>query len=289
MKEESAMTMASQLLLQLNKLFPLPVHPFNLANDGTMSYTEWQFQKGEQTIQFFLPYHSQEQMFRGKNVLDIGCGGGGKTCYYATFGPEKIIGIDIVPHYAEEGNAFAREKGLDRIASFLTADSADMPFADNTFDAIIMNDAMEHVDQPEKTLQECFRVLKPGGHLYINFPPYFHPYGAHLSDAIGIPWVHALFSEQAMIDAYKRLVRDLPDGNERIAFRISRHPDGSEYFSYINRMTIRRFRRIQQGVTHPVVYEREIPLRPAVAGLAKLPLLREYFVKMVVCVYRKSE
>ncbi|RNB90365.1 class I SAM-dependent methyltransferase [Brevibacillus fluminis] len=283
------MSLSSTILLQVNRMFPLPVHPFNLANGGKMSYTEWQFQKGQQTIQFFLPYHTQEQMFTDKTVLDIGCGGGGKTCYYATFRPKKIIGIDIVPHYAEEGNAFAREKGLADIAEFMTGDASRMPFADATFDTIIMNDAMEHVDQPEKTLAECFRVLKPGGHLYINFPPYYHPYGAHLSDAIGIPWVHSLFSEQAMINAYKRLVAPLPDGQDRVSFRISKRGDGTEYFSYINRMTIARFRRIQKGVKYPAVYQQEIPLRSIVSGLAKLPGLCEYFVKMVVCVYQKQE
>ncbi|MGE5702266.1 MAG: class I SAM-dependent methyltransferase [Clostridia bacterium] len=282
------MSFSANLLCQVNRFFPLPVHPFNLANDGKMSYTEWQFRKGEQTIQFFLPYHSQEQMFTDKSVLDIGCGGGGKTCYYATFRPKQIIGIDIVPHYAEEGNAFAREKGLDSIARFMTGDASQMPFEDASFDTIIMNDAMEHVDQPEKTLAECFRVLKPGGHLYINFPPYYHPYGAHLSDAIGIPWVHSLFSEQTLIDAYKRLVSPLPDGQERIGFRISKRADNSEYFSYINRMTIARFRRIQKGVTYPAVFQQEIPLRSIVSGLAQLPGLREYFVKMVVCVYQKQ-
>ncbi|MGG0754347.1 class I SAM-dependent methyltransferase [Brevibacillus laterosporus] len=282
------MSLSSSLLIALNKMFPLPVHPFNLANDGKMSYTEWQFRKGDQTIQFFLPFHSQEEMFKNKTVLDIGCGGGGKTCYYATFGPEKIIGIDIVPHYAEEGNAFAREKGLDNIASFMTGDASKMLFEDETFDTIIMNDAMEHVDNPEKTLEECFRVLKKGGHLYINFPPYYHPYGAHLSDAIGFPWVHSFFSEQILIDAYRKLVQDLPDGEDRLGFRISKRPDGSEYFSYINRMTIRRFRNIQKGVHYPAVYEKEIPLRNVVANLAKTSLFREYFVKMVVCVYQKK-
>ncbi|MCG7316144.1 class I SAM-dependent methyltransferase [Brevibacillus laterosporus] len=282
------MSLSSSLLIALNKMFPLPVHPFNLANDGKMSYTEWQFRKGDQTIQFFLPFHSQEEMFKNKTVLDIGCGGGGKTCYYATFGPEKIIGIDIVPHYAEEGNAFAREKGLDNIASFMTGDASKMLFEDETFDSIIMNDAMEHVDNPEKTLEECFRVLKKGGHLYINFPPYYHPYGAHLSDAIGFPWVHSFFSEQTLIDAYRKLVQDLPDGEDRLGFRISKRPDGSEYFSYINRMTIRRFRNIQKGVHYPAVYEKEIPLRNVVANLAKTSLFREYFVKMVVCVYQKK-
>lgn len=282
------MSLFATILRAVNRFFPLPVHPFNLANGGKMSYTEWQFQKGEQTIQFFLPYHSQEQMFTDKTVLDIGCGGGGKTCYYATFRPKKIIGIDIVPHYADEGNAFAQEKGLADIAQFMTGDASRMPFEDATFDTIIMNDAMEHVDQPEKTLAECFRVLKPGGHLYINFPPYYHPYGAHLSDAIGIPWVHSLFSEAAMIEAYKELVTPLPDGRDRIGFRISKRANGTEYFSYINRMTIARFRRIQKGVVYPAVYQQEIPLRSVVSGLAKLPGLREYFVKMVVCVYQKK-
>ncbi|WP_438358033.1 class I SAM-dependent methyltransferase [Brevibacillus dissolubilis] len=269
-------------------MFPLPVHPFNLANDGKMTYTEWQFQKGSATIEFFLPFHSQQEMFTGKAVLDIGCGGGGKTCYYATYKPSKIVGIDIVPHYADEANAFAKEKGLDDIAHFVTGDSAAMPFEDESFDTIIMNDAMEHVGEPEKTLEECFRVLKKGGHIYINFPPYYHPFGAHLSDAIGIPWVHSIFPEHALIQAYKQLVKPLPDGEERIGFRFSTNEMGQETISYINRMTISRFRRIQQGVKHPSVYEREIPLRNQLAGLAKLPGFREYFVKMVVCVYRKE-
>ena len=45
-----------------------------------------------------------------------------------------------------------------------------------------------------------------GGKLFVNFPPYNHPTGAHLSDVIGIPSVHVFFSDKTLIAAYKELV-----------------------------------------------------------------------------------
>ena len=66
-----------------------------------------------------------------------------------------------------------------------------------------MNDAMEHVADPEGVLKEVLRVLNKKGKLYVNFPPYNHPFGAHLSDAIYIPWVHMFFSEKTLIKSYK--------------------------------------------------------------------------------------
>ena len=38
--------MSVKLLKALNKLFPLPVHPFNLQNDGVTTYAKWQYEKG---------------------------------------------------------------------------------------------------------------------------------------------------------------------------------------------------------------------------------------------------
>ena len=63
---------AKNVLLSLNKLFPLPVHPFNLQNEGKMSYAEWQFLKGaeqialEGAIQIFkIPYTGMEEVIVG--------------------------------------------------------------------------------------------------------------------------------------------------------------------------------------------------------------------------------
>lgn len=276
-----------KLCMTVNKMFKLPVHPFNLNNEGKKSYAQWQFEKGIDTIKFYLKHTSIDEMFKDKTVLDIGCGAGGKTIYYASKGVKKIVGVEILGKYKEEAESLAKKYGMEDKFEFVCADASKTPFEDETFDTIIMNDAMEHVDEPEKVLDECYRILKKNGRLYLNFPPYNHPYGAHLSDAIGMPWVHVFFSEKTLIETYKELVKDLPDGKDRIEFRISKKSDGTEYFSYINKMTIKRANKILKNSRFNIEYYSEEPLRNIFKYPAKMPVLKEFLVKMVVCVLIK--
>ena len=279
--------MSTSLLKFINRRFPLPIHPFNLSNSGEMTYGEWQYQRGEDTIRFFLDFTDTAEMFADKIVLDVGCGAGGKTLYYAAQGVKRIYGMDVVERYADESAALAQKLALADKFEFCLRDAADTGFAEESVDCIIMNDAMEHVDDPEGVLAECRRILKPGGRLYVNFPPYNHPFGAHLSDVIGIPWVHCFFTERTLIASYKELVADKPDAADRVSFRISKHPDGREYFSYINKMTLHRFKRISAASGLKAVYYKEVPLRAQFAWAAKVPLWREWLVKMAVCVLEK--
>lgn len=271
----------------LNQFFSLPAHPFNLQNEGCKTYAEWQFDKGEATISYFLDKANFDTMFKDKVVLDIGCGPAGKTLFYASKGVKKIYGLDILEKYESEAYKLSSEKGLGGRFEFIAGDAANMPFGDCFFDTIIMNDAFEHFTEPAAVLNECSRILKPGGSLYVNFPPYYHPYGSHLSDVIGIPWVHILFSDVTLIKVYKELTERLPDGKERISFRISASDDGKEYFSYINKMTVRKFKKLVSCSPFSVFWYNEIPLRSILRPLAKVPLLKECFVKMVVCILYK--
>ena len=96
------------LLLAANRLFPLPVHPFNLQNEGKESYAMWQYRRGADTIAFYRQRYTLEEMFQGKRVLDIGCGAGGKTMYYAAQGVEHIYGMDIVAGYRQQAEELAQ-------------------------------------------------------------------------------------------------------------------------------------------------------------------------------------
>lgn len=280
------MRFAARLLKTLNRLFPLPVHPFNTQASGGKSYAMWQYERGLDTIRLYLDFTgSADAMFRGKRVLDVGCGAGGKSLYYLSCGADEVVGIDLVERYREESAKLAAELGLSGF-TFVLGDASHTDFEDGAFDTVIMNDAMEHVAEPEKVLEEMYRVLKPGGRLYVNFPPYNHPYGAHLSDLIGIPWVQLFFSDRTLIEVYKDLAAEKPDGAERIAFRIDKDASGKEYFSYINRMTIKRFAGIRTRTAFRTAYYAEVPLRRFLAPLCH-GFLKEYFVKMVVCVFEK--
>jgi len=285
-KREEIEKLKLEIIEDLNDVFPLPKHPFNMENEGELSYAKWQFTRGAKALEYFNDYANTLDMFQDKIVLDIGCGPAGKSLYYATQSAEKVIGVDILEKYKKLAEDLAKDLKLSEKFEFIAADSAKLPLDDESVDTVIINDAMEHVEKPVKTIREALRVLKPGGRLYINFPPYFHPYGAHLSDAISTPWIHMLFDEETLIKAYKEQVAGLPDGEERIKFRISEE-NGKECFSYINKMTIHRFTNILNRLNISPIYYKEVPLKKFLGPLKKVPYVREMAVKMVVCVIEK--
>jgi len=67
-------------------------------------------------------------------------------------------------------NRFKKLKNLDYITADLyspivdvKADILDLPFKDNTFDVVLCNHVLEHIEKDKKAMQELYRVLKPGG------------------------------------------------------------------------------------------------------------------------------
>lgn len=183
------MSLGVKLLTAMNKLFPAVEHPFNLQNEGKMSYAAWQYAKGDKTVECFAPRFTPEDIFAGKTVLDMGCGASGKSLYYLSVGADKVVGVDIVPHYKSEAEAFARELGYEDRFTFILGDALHLPVEDNSFDVVIMNDFMEHIYDPERALLEALRTLKQGGETLRQFPSVLsshrHPYERCDRDPLG--------------------------------------------------------------------------------------------------------
>ena len=53
--------MSVKALLFFNKFFSLPLHPFNMQNDGVKSDSKWQYEKGIETIKFYLEFCDRDR------------------------------------------------------------------------------------------------------------------------------------------------------------------------------------------------------------------------------------
>jgi SAM-dependent methyltransferase len=98
-------------------------------------------------------------------ILDAGCGTGGtlKTLH----DHPGTQGFD----YAPEAIHFCRERGLHNVAQ---ASILAIPFPDQTFDLVYSNDVFNALgdERDVQGLREIYRVLKPGGRVFINLPAY---------------------------------------------------------------------------------------------------------------------
>lgn len=96
-------------------------------------------------------------------ILDVGCGIGGSSLYLADKFGASAAGITLSPVQANRATERAAAAGLSDRASFQVADALAMPFADQSFDLVWSLESGEHMPDKQQFLQECYRVLKPGG------------------------------------------------------------------------------------------------------------------------------
>ncbi|MEH2071051.1 MAG: methyltransferase domain-containing protein [Nostoc sp.] len=97
------------------------------------------------------------------NILDVGCGIGGSSLYLAEKFNAQATGITLSPVQAARATERALEANLSQKTQFQVADAQAMPFADNSFDLVWSLESGEHMPDKTKFMQECYRVLKPGG------------------------------------------------------------------------------------------------------------------------------
>ncbi|MFV0571216.1 MAG: bifunctional demethylmenaquinone methyltransferase/2-methoxy-6-polyprenyl-1,4-benzoquinol methylase UbiE [Xanthomarina gelatinilytica] len=96
-------------------------------------------------------------------ILDIATGTGDLAINLAETNAEKIIGLDISEGMLNVGKEKILNKSLQDRIEMVVGDSENLPFEDNTFDAITVGFGIRNFETLEKGLAEILRVLKPGG------------------------------------------------------------------------------------------------------------------------------
>jgi demethylmenaquinone methyltransferase/2-methoxy-6-polyprenyl-1,4-benzoquinol methylase len=115
-------------------------------------------------------------------VLDVCTGTAGVALEIARHHDARIVGLDVSHSMLKAGLGAVEESSLDGRIQLIQGRAEHLPFPDETFDTVVFTYLLRYVQEPDVTIRELSRVLKPGGEL--------------LSLEFGIPensWMKALW------------------------------------------------------------------------------------------------
>lgn len=139
-------------------------------------------------------------------ILDIATGTGDLAINLTKTNAKKIIGLDISEGMLEVGRKKIANKKLEESITMLVGDSENLPFENDTFDAITVAFGIRNFENLEKGLSEILRVLKPNGIFAIleTSVPSKTPYkqGYKFYTKYVLPSIGKLFSKDQMAYSY---------------------------------------------------------------------------------------
>jgi len=258
----------------------------------------YDYEKRRGFFDVYFPNIYRSNEFHKKSILDLGSFTGGRLVQWVErYNFSEARGIDINPIFAEAGNMFAKEKGVN--ATFDTGFAESLPYELNSFDFIVSCDVFEHVQNVKQAIQECFRVLKPGGKLFAVFPPL----ETHLGLVTKMPALQWFFSGKTITNAYNEIL--LKRGQEAYWYsRTNGELSEWERLPTLNGITVRGFRKIiVQQKRWNIVYWGNRPifshgrraemvvfrvLQNLFSLPARLPLLVELLLSRICCCLEKK-
>ncbi len=133
---------------------------------GHPSYV-WRFGQDRRLdmIRYYVP-------LEGARVLDVGCGIGAYVEKFRGLTAEAF-GVDVDADKLQQAR---RQKGIRTLALSV---SEWLPFPDNTFDAVLLHEVIEHVADDRQTIREAHRVVKEGGSVVVFAPNRLYPFETH--------------------------------------------------------------------------------------------------------------
>ncbi|WP_010663874.1 bifunctional demethylmenaquinone methyltransferase/2-methoxy-6-polyprenyl-1,4-benzoquinol methylase UbiE [Marinilabilia salmonicolor] len=152
-------------------------------------------------------------------ILDVATGTGDLAIEICKIDPVEVYGVDLSPQMLEFAQKKIQQKRLHMTITLKEADSENLPFESNFFDAVTVAFGVRNFENLSKGLSEMQRVLRPGGKLIVlefskpaSFPfkQLYHFYFTRI-----LPWWGGLISKDK--DAYRYLpasVLQFPEGME---------------------------------------------------------------------------
>ncbi|TND09319.1 MAG: ubiquinone/menaquinone biosynthesis methyltransferase [Bacteroidetes bacterium] len=154
-----------------------------------------------------------------KQILDVATGTGDFAIAALKLDPDKVTGVDISEGMLKFGREKLVKENLTGKIELLTGDSENLPFPDNSFDAITVGFGVRNFENLEKGLQNMLRVLRPGGMLVVlefSRPrkfPVKQLYNFYFKRVC--PFVGRVFSKDARAYSYlNESVNAFPDGDD---------------------------------------------------------------------------
>ena len=188
---------------------------------------------------------------QGKSVLDIGCGTGIFSRYFAGTGA-TVTSMDISPELIEQAK---KETALP--ITYLIGDAERLPFPDGSFDVVAGSSILHHLD-PVVALKEVFRVLRPGGRCVFAEPNMMNP---QIAIQKNIPFI-------------KEMLGDSPD--ERAFFRW-------QIAGLLRKLSFSEVIVFPYDFLHPMVPQSLIPVISGIGRIVeKIPLVKEIAGSLVI-------
>ena len=165
----------------------------NLSNINSDAYDNWhQTVHGQDVLTesklegWRIDALSLSPSLKALNVLEVGCGAGDFAIHLS-----KNKSVVTAVDFSSKAIEIAKEKAKAQSQSvdFQVADAQSLPFASNSFDLIFSCECLEHVPEPQKALNEFYRVLKPSGYLILTTENY--------SNAMILGWIVAWLRKES--------------------------------------------------------------------------------------------
>lgn len=162
--------------------------------------------------------------FRPQTLLDVATGTGDFAFEALALNPDKITGVDISEGMLEVGKKKVKSAGLENKIELIYGDSENLPFADNSFDAVIVAFGVRNFENLDKGLTEIQRVIKPNGHIVV----------LEFSKPMAFPWKQLYsFYFRFILPVIGRIVSRDKSAYTYLPESVEAFPDGDRFLKHL--------------------------------------------------------